>query len=189
MALVYKDCTPVGGIAHYCDPCDEGEKGRIRSIAFIAKSIASTIVAPWDLTTWLAAVEAETIHIIPQTSGTYDGGTPKEIPGFGDELTKKVGDDYVLTFKDPNYLENIAFYEALEKLEFIPAWRTETLVSFAGAGIKGCKVTAKAPVEDDLESIVAWNVEVKWFGESKPVSSATTPIVTLFSCFETDADS
>ncbi|MBN2787419.1 MAG: hypothetical protein JXQ69_03750 [Paludibacteraceae bacterium] len=181
MALTYKTCDPTTPVEHFCDSCGEGEKGRVRSVGLIDKSV--TIAIPYVLLDWTAAIEAGTITIIPETNGTFDGGTPKYVPGFGDKKEKKIGDDYVLTYKDPNYAENIAYYEALEKGDITPSWRTESLLHIA-KDAQGVQVNVKSPVEDDVDSIVVHIVEIKWFSKTKPLASPVLPIIDLFECFE-----
>ena len=48
-------------------------------------------------------------------------------------------------------------------------------------------VTAKAPIEEDLESTVVWNVEAKWFSKTKPAVTPVSVIATLLKCFEITA--
>lgn len=181
MAIEYKTCTPTEAVEHFCNSCDLGEKGRVRSVAHIDKSV--TIAIPYALAAWTAAIEAGTINIVPETTGTFDGGTPRMIPGFGNKKEKKIGYDYVLTYKDPNYAENIDYYEALEKGEIIPAWRSETLLHIAKDATE-VQITAKAPIEEDLDSVIVHVVEIKWFSKTKPLASPVLPIVDLFDCFQ-----
>lgn len=162
MSIVYKSCTPAVDADHFCNPCDAGEKGRVRSIVLIKKG--TTIASPFTSEAWTALIEAGTVIIIPETSGTFDGGTPKMITGFGDVKEKKIGDDYVLTIKDPNYKENINFWEYAEKETWNIGFRTETQLMIANADVS---ITAKAPVEDDLETTITWQIEAKWFSSSK----------------------
>ena len=179
MPIVYKSCTPAEAAEHFCNTCDTGEKGRVRSLVLIA--LGTTIATPLTSEAWTALVEAGTVVIIPETSGTFDGGTPKMITGFGDVKEKKIGDDYVLTVKDPNYKENISFWENTEKETWNIAFRSETQLMIVNAPVT---VTAKAPIEDDLETSITWNIEAKWFSSSKPKATPFAPIADLFSCFE-----
>lgn len=145
-------------VGHNCDPCEDKEHGRIRSVAFIHKSY--TFADPTSPTEWSDAIAAGHIIIIPQTNGSYDGGAPKEGPGYGDSPSVYLGSDFSAKFKDPNYASNCAFYNGLKRSRnYKFAYVTETKVHIAG---KTCVVLPKNPVADDLTSIVEWDVEVKW---------------------------
>ena len=91
MAIIYKSCTPSGGVPEYmCDPCTEGEKGRVRSVMFINKSLLVTLAviglgAKKNIETlsWIETqIEAGLIIIIPNVRGTYDGGAPSKVTGL-----------------------------------------------------------------------------------------------------------
>jgi len=149
---------------HICNPCDSIEHGRIRSIAFISNTV--TIVDPTSPTEWLAAIQANTVRIIPETSGTFDGGEAKEEAGFGDLETRLTGYSFSLNFKDPNYKDNAAFYNAIKySRSWKVAYRTETQIHLSDAAVS---VVPKTPVADDLNSAVVWEVQVKWQGSSLP---------------------
>jgi len=178
--LVYKTCaTDEDALVHVCDACETPELGRVRSFCLVKKG--TVIAIPFALEAWTAAVESGNIIIIPNSSGTFDGGTPKVGNGYGDEKERKLGDDYVLAVKDPAYAANVDFWQAAELETWNICFRTETLLHYVNSDVK---VTAKAPVEDDVESEIVWNVEAKWFSKNKPKASPSTPLVTLFKCFE-----
>jgi hypothetical protein len=178
--LVYKQCaTNEGALTHTCDPCIEPELGNVRSFALIKEG--TTIAIPFDLADWTAAVESGVIIIIPNSNGTFDGGSPKMGAGYGDDKERKLGDDYVLAVKDPAYAVNSDFWQAAEKEKWGVAFRSETQLHYVE---KAVKITAKAPIEGDTESEVVWNLDAKWFSKTKPKISAFEPLVSLFKCFE-----
>ena len=75
MAITYKNCDVDGdALVHACDPCLGTELGGIRSFVLIKKG--TVIAVPFVLASWTAAVEAGNVIIIPESNGTFDGGTP-----------------------------------------------------------------------------------------------------------------
>jgi hypothetical protein len=163
--------------AHVCNPCEEVEHGRVRSVAFISKGF--TFTDPTDPTEWQAGIDTGEIRIIPETLGAFDGGAPVEETGFGDLSTRLTGYDFSLTFKDPNYKDNCAFYDALKNSRnWRVAWRTEKSVHISEASVQALP---KNPITEELTSVVAWDTEVKWT-QSKLHCPYDVP-AGIFDCF------
>lgn len=180
----YKSCKSESlNLIHTCDPCNVAELGRVRSLALIKKG--TTITLPFDVEEWRTAIEAGNIIVLPDTIGSFDGGSPKMGSGYGDETERKLGDDYVLTVKDPAYANNVDFWQSAESEVWNVAFRSETKLQYVDADVK---LTAKAPIEEGLDSEVVWNVELKWFSKFKPKVSDVEPIKELFRCFEITED-
>jgi len=179
MAIVYKNCAPVGDLTYTCDPCAVPEMGMVRSLCLIKEGV--TVAVPLDLGTFTSSVEAGDIIVIPETRGSFDGGTPRMIPAYGDLTERKAGDDYVLLIKDPNYADNADFWEEVERHTWNLAFRSETQLHYVDASVQ---IMTKAPVEEDLNSQVVWNAEARWFSKTKPVITPVAPIATLLKCFE-----
>lgn len=179
MAIVYKQCGGAGkSVEHFCDPCSTTELGGIRSTVLIRKDSTFNITS--DLKAWEMAIQNNEVIIIPETKGSYDGGTPKNGPGYGDRKERVLGYDFVSNFKDPSYKENLDFWKWAEKQEWRYGFRTASLLHITDTVVQ---LTAKAPVDEDIDSEVVWNVEVKWFSVNKPSFTDCTPIKKLFSCF------
>lgn len=149
---------------HFCDPCETIEQGRIRSVAFIKSSFAFT-----DKTSpvqWAAGINSGDIIIIPQTKGTFDGGSEVESPGYGDQATRLTGYNFSAEFSDPNYNENCDFYNAIKNSRAYKfAYRTSTQTHITDSVVQ---VIPKNPVGDDINSEVVWSVGVKWSGADLP---------------------
>ena len=176
----YKTCAQtIGALTHVCDPCDTPEMGRVRSLILIKKG--TTIEFPLVKTDWQTAIEAGDIIIIPRTIGSFDGGTPVVGDGYGNETERKLADDYVLSVRDPNFADNVDFWENAEKEVWNVAWITETKLHYANADVR---LTAKAPVEEGLDTRVVWNVELKWRSQSKPKVVAYDTIADYLKCFD-----
>lgn len=145
-------------LEHFCDDCGKIEGARVRSVAFIHESF--TFTNKEDPTEWMAGILAKKILVINKTQGSFDGGSPKEAPGFGDQLVRTIGSDYVLQFKDPNYKENRVFYNELKRSRsYSVAFRTETQTHYSNVAVN---VEVKNPIADDLNADVLWDVTSKW---------------------------
>ena len=176
----YKSCAQtVGALTHVCDPCDTPEMGRVRSIVLIKSG--TVIELPLSKTEWQAAIEAGNIIIIPEVIGSFDGGTPVYGEGYGNKKEKKLYDDYVLPFRDPNYADNEDFWQEAEQVEWNAGYCTETLFHYINAPVS---LAAKAPVEEGLDTRVVWNVELKWSSKKKPQATPIEPVAEFFKCFE-----
>lgn len=179
LAYSLYDCE--GSIeAPICDPClDEIEHGRVRGVGYVAKDYVATLQAdPETIDAWTAGIAAGKIFIIPATQGTFDGGAPVEVPGYGDVDTKVIGYKFTLAYKDPTLKANTPFYNSIKNSgNYHVAFRTETLTRLSD---NPATVKPKSPVDDDLNSEVVWNVEVTF---SQPDHSVPfiTP-VDLFTC-------
>ena len=149
---------------HICDPCEEIELGRIRSVAFIKNTFAFT--DPSDPTEWEAGFAAGDIILIPQTKGNFDGGAEVEAPGYGDQATRLTGYNFQAQYQDPNYRLNCAFYNALKNSrQYKFAYRTQTQIHITDTTVQ---VIPKNPVQDDTTKEVVWDVIVKWSGSNLP---------------------
>lgn len=186
MSLQRITCGDVTGepLVHSCNPCGR-ELGRIRGVALVDGSV--------DLTSLIDALKGETenaisifegliesgqLHLVSESTGTFDGGAAQTGDGYGDEETRLLGYLYTLQFKDPSYSGNKDFYERAENDHWKMIWRTETLLHFAD---KPATIQAIAPVEEDITSAVVWNVTATWKSKDKP---DIAPIGALAKYFE-----
>lgn len=149
---------------HVCDPCEAREKGRIGSVAYIKKEFEFT--DPSNPEEWRTGIEAGDIIIIPEVTGSFDGGSEVEGPGYGRQATSLIGYNFTSNFKDPNYKNNCDFYNGLKNSR---AWRyayvTETQVHLTTNPVVSIP---KNPVTEELNSDVVWDVTVKWSDSNLP---------------------
>lgn len=163
---------------HYCDPCENPEHGRVRGVAFIRDSFEFT--DPSNPVEWQTGIGNKDIIIIPQTNGSFDGGSEIEVPGYGDQATKLTGYNFVLTVNDPNYANNATFYNQLKRSrEWKAAYRTETKLHIID---KVVSVVPKNPVAEDITSEVVWNLAIKWSDEDLPIPYDLPE--GIFTCFD-----
>ena len=163
--LIYKDCIEESeGLQYICDPCEITEGGGVRSLCLLKKG--TTIPNPYTQLDIDILVGAGLMHVMPETRGSFDGGTPKMITGYGDNKERNIGSDYVLQVKDPTFADNYAFWEAVEnKEDWNIAFRTETQLAVVYDDVT---ITTKAPAEEGIDTEVVWDIECKWFSKSKP---------------------
>lgn len=149
---------------HICDNCGDIELGGIRSVGYLRNTAA--ISDPSDPTEWEALFAAGDLILIPETKGTFDGGSPVFAPGYGDQQQRLVGYNFTLTYQDPNYKQNCDFYNAMK---FSRGWkfvyRTETQIHIVDYTVQA---TPTNPVEEDKTTEVTWNVSVTWTGKNNP---------------------
>lgn len=198
MAIVYKKCVGPDGVGEYmCDPCITGEKGRVRGVAYIHKSLEEDITAESSVvgvknieskTWWETQILAGLIIVVPKTRGTYDGGTSNNVTGFGDKKEYRASKTHVVVYNDPNHTDNDEFYQSIEDNaeEFFLAWRTNAELRVSTETLMS--VDAKDAVEEDVDSIVTWNVTCTW---EQPRAKKNVPIYKLgtvkdvFNCVDT----
>lgn len=166
-------------LTHTIDDCNR-ELGRIRGVIlfdenYAVETLMSKITSETPsvqqeaLALLDAGIQAGSIILIPQTTGTYNGGEAKTTDAFRDGETRKLWDEYTLEFKDPSYWLNKDFWQAAEQRRWRIAWRTETLLRYSD---KAVNIIAKDPVEDNLQSTVTWNITATWKSKNKPAITA-----------------
>lgn len=176
MGVIYKSCTPEA-MAHVCDPCMTTEGARVRGVLLFDTD--SGLDETSTLNEFESGIESGKVHVIPETSGSYDGGTDKTGDGYGDETERKLGEDHVVTFNDPSFAGNRDFWQKAEKKKWHIAFRSETkLHVVADAKVR---ISAHAPVAESIDDAVVWNVTASWFSKDKPAVVDLEAFEDLFS--------
>jgi hypothetical protein len=160
---------------HIADNCPGAiEHARARSVGFVHTSYLDVLkLDPTDEATWVAGIDEKQIIIIPDTTGTYDGGTPVDGPGYGDLETSLAGYRHVVNYKDPNYRENVDFYNAIKySRSWVPAIRLETQTILFD---KPAVIIPKTPVTENLTDDVVVDVELRISQPDLPVPFDTPP--------------
>jgi hypothetical protein len=138
------------------------------------------MVDPTSLAAWQAGVISGDIIILPETSGAYDPGEPKELKGYGNRKSSYGPRTMKLTMADPDYYENYAFYnEIINRTDLVPVFRTSSLIHIFD---KVASIKAKDPVADDLEEEVVWQVECEIVSSNLPSIHKSELIESIFSC-------
>lgn len=154
---------------HFCDPCTPKELGGVRTAGFIKSNFVFT--DPSSASEWNNGFVStpRNIILIPEVYGTFDGGTPLESQGFGDNPTSLDGYDFTVQFFDPNFIGNCDFYDTLknDRNGYKFFFRTGSQVWLSD---KTVTVIPKSPVAQDIKSKVLWDVTVKWTSANLPCS-------------------
>lgn len=186
LMMSYASTYGCGGTdaVHTCHDCPDGrvrEFARVRSGGFIKKAYLATLLAtPTTAATWNTGIAAGNIIMLPETSGSFDPGDPKELKGYGDRKSSFGPRTMKLVINDPDYIDNYAFYNEISgRTDLVPFYRTSSLVHIFD---KAASVKAKDPVADDLEEEVVWNVESEVISSNLPSKHVTTDIEAVFSC-------
>lgn len=169
MSIYYPTSDCAGGVVpdYTCNPCPDYEYGRIRGIALIKNTYVDTLIAaPTNSALWAAGVDAGDVVIIYKTQGNYDGGATQELTGFGDDATFNGNTTHTLVYRDPNTVDNCDFYNAVRgSSAYTVAFRTSSKVWFAEESVT---ITPKNVVQDDINTVLAWEVTVKWTNPDSP---------------------
>ncbi len=169
---------------HICHDCPGGrisEFARARRGGFIKLAYLATIAAdPTLLSSWTNGIEDGSIIILPETSGSYDPGAPKELKGFGNRKKSYGPRTMKLTLVDPDYADNYHFYnEISDREDLVPFFVTSSLLHLFDTE---ASITAADPVVDDLEEGVFWNVECEVTSKNLPSKHNVANILEVFVC-------
>ncbi|MDB5199147.1 MAG: hypothetical protein JWO92_1110 [Chitinophagaceae bacterium] len=169
---------------HVCHDCPDGrvrEFARTRSAGFIKKAaLATVLAAPTTEATWTDGITAGDVIMCPETSGSFDPGTPKELKGFGNRKVSYGPRTMKLSFNDPDYAGNYAFYNEISgRTDLVPFYRTSSLVHIFDTE---ATVIASDPVADDLEEEIIWNVVCEVISQNLPTKHEIADIEAVFGC-------
>lgn len=182
-AAIY-GCPEGSEAIHHCHDCP-GERhveyARTRAGGFVKRGYYATLVGALStLATWTDGVANGDIIILPELSGSYDPGTPKELKGFGNRKVTYGAREMTWTFSDPEYLDNYDFYnEITQRSNLIPFFITSSLLHLFD---KEATIVGGDPIVDDLEEIVVWNGTAKIVSNNLPAKHALTGIEDVFTC-------
>lgn len=169
---------------HVCHDCPGGrvrEFARTRSSGFIKKAYLATLLAAVITpSTWTTGINNGNIIMCPETAGSFDPGTPKELKGFGNRKVSYGPRTMKLSFSDPDYVDNYAFYNEISgRTDLVPFYRTSSLVHIFDTE---ATVVASDPVADDLEAEVTWDVVCEVVSQNLPSKHSISAISSVFSC-------
>lgn len=190
MSLQRITCESESGtpVVHVCNPCNDKEGGRVRGMCYVntgfdlAPLKAALKAGTGAKTIFAAAIESGDIHIIPETTGTYNGGEPTYGAGYGDESQRLTSRNHQLEISDPSYAENEEFYTELEKDQWIPMWRGDKLLHI---GSKPASVVATDPIEEGLDTDVVWKASINWTDKQRASIYSVEQIAEYFDgCWE-----
>lgn len=169
--------TSIG--SHDCDPCPSREHGRIRGVGYINEDYYSTIAAdPLNSSLWTAGLDLGTLGIIniPEVEGESAEPAEQVRTGFGDVKDFLLSFDWSISYRDPNFLDNCDFYNSMNNTRgvYYFYYRTETQTYITDQPVT---VIAKQIIENDINSLVLWKVDVKWSSLNIPCNYTSVPIL------------
>jgi hypothetical protein len=180
MSVYYNPC----GVAlpdYVCAPCGitNKEKGRVRSLFFVSAAYYGTLMTdPTNPVIWANGVASKDIIVVPQTQGSFNGGTPIKEPGYGDQKEVITGYDFQIQAKDPNYNANTMFYDAIASSnQWHVGWRSSSKSKISGVP---ATIAPSAPIDDDINATVEWNLDIT-FTEANHQAPFNAP-ATVFKC-------
>ena len=156
------NCADGVSVTHECDAC-ENEFARVRGVILIDHT-AELSDTPTD-TEVEALIQSGQATVIPETSGSYDGGAPKMGAGVGDEAERLLGYDHTGSFVDPTYAPNQEFWDRAARKKFKMLFKTSSKLHFVKEPVR---ITANNEIADDLGAKIGWSIEFKWFAPNHP---------------------
>lgn len=155
-------CVPA--IPPFVTPECPDEMGRIVGLAFIHKNIHASIYAdPSNNALWVDGAYAADLVVFQQVRGTYDGGSPIDVPGFGNQDTRTINADRTLTVQVEGVKNNEGFWDGIRRSsEYFVAIVVGGDYDLLLINNKEINVFAGPPVEEGLDTNVTWNVSIKW---------------------------
>jgi len=149
-----------------CSDCPTKELGGVRSLWLQKDTFAFSDIT--DVAEWQAAINNKDVYVFPKTRGSMEQAET-ESPGFGDQSTNVDGYDFTINAFEPNFTENIDFWNAIKKSNnYKVGYRTETKVFLSD---DACGIIPKAPVGEDIKMAVVWNLVFKFSQEDYPTAS------------------
>lgn len=138
------------------------ELGGIVAVAIIDKDEAPTLANLREATFWTSKINAspQKYFIIPETRGSYPGGTPVEEEGYGRTSTIRTGADHELTFEVRGILANRNFAAAVNQT----ATHNFVWVTNDGIGhyVEDVSIYMKMVIDQNIKTTERWNGSVKW---------------------------
>jgi hypothetical protein len=151
-----------------CIDCDDTvEHARIGAGAVVHEDAYADIIAdPSNDTVWQTAIAAGKVIIMPKLRGTFDGGTPKIVDGYGRQKNRTTGSDFSASVEDPTYKANWAFYNSLVgKTTWHFAYVTESQCHISGVPVN---FAPKNPITNNVDDAVVWITDITWFEAFTP---------------------
>jgi hypothetical protein len=181
MSIYYPtgNCGAAAALPPYaCSPCLDREFGRIRKLLLYKEGHA-----PTDFTStsqWQALLAAGNAIFLWKVNGEYDGGETEEIDGFGDVEKENGSTTHKAVIRDPYVKDNHDWANAIKDYtNWIPVLFTSSRMWDAG---EPCSIKVKAPIENNLKSVMTYEYTLTWSSPDLPTPHAI-PAGIFDSCF------
>ena len=165
------NCRP--NIPDFTSPDCDFESGRVVALAFVHKDIHAAIYAdPTNAALWVDGDYAADLHIFQEVRGTYDGGSPIDVPGLGSQDSRVINADRSMTVAIEGVKNNESFFnEIVKSHNYRVAFVVGGDYSLLLINNVATSIFAGAPVEEGLDSQVNWACTIKWKDINNPQSS------------------
>lgn len=153
------------------DNCfDEGEPNRIVHVAFVKKGTAIDMTTATTFKTDILAAElAGNATIIRSVTGQKAEPSIKTAAGAGLQSTKTVGKEHTISAIDPQYVDNVAFWNGIENTAAnydLFYWTTNKVWVPV---TKAISITVSDPITDDITTEMAAKFTVTWSQKTNPL--------------------
>ncbi len=144
------------------------ELARVRYVALIHQSVYADIMSdPENPIIWQAAATSGMVIILPQTQGEYNGGEPIYSRGFGYSEQTLLAYNFSVSYKDPDYIGNLAHYNSIAgSRNFYIAFCSETVMRISQR--PGTLVVSN-PITNSLKDEVNFLINYKWTHNLMPL--------------------
>jgi hypothetical protein len=164
------NCRP--NIPEFTTPECVVESGRVVALAFIHKDIHAAIYAdPSNASLWVDGDYSADLFIFKEVRGTYDGGSPIEIPGTGNQDSKIINYDRSMLVTIPGVKDNEGFWDEIVKSNnYRVAYVTGNYQTLFINNVN-TSIGSGSPAEEGLDSEFNWKIPIKWKELKNPKSS------------------
>jgi hypothetical protein len=149
------------------------ESGRIVALAFIHKDVFPAIYAnPSNAALWVDSSYSSDVIVFKNVRGSFDGGSPIEVSGVGNQSTRVINADRSASVMIPGVKGNEDVWNEIVKergyrVAFVVGANYDLLL----LNNVDTSIFAVAPVEEGLDTEIMWNVSIKWKDIKNPKSS------------------
>jgi hypothetical protein len=142
------------------------------ALAFIHKDIFAPIYAdPTNASLWVDGDYSADLFIFKEVRMTYDGGSPIDVPGIGNQDTRVINADRSLTGAIQGVKGNESFWnEIVKSHEYRVGFVTGNYQTLFLNNVD-TSIFAGAPVEEGLDTALNWMSTIKWKDINNPQSS------------------
>ena len=164
-------------IPEYIEPDCSLESGRVVALSFIHKDIHAAIYAdPSIAGNWVDGAYASDLFVFQEVRGSFDGGSPVDVPGVGNQDVRTINVDRSMTITIPGVKGNEGFWDEMVKTG---NYRVAAVVGGAYDLLfinnVDTSIVAVPVVEEGLDSAVNWTVTIKW-KDIKNMRTSSVPV-------------
>lgn len=163
---------------HTCSDCLDLEFAKVRGIGLMEFDFS---LEDWTSTEeWQQAIADGDIDIVPNLRGSYTAN-PVEGAGYGNLISTLLFDEHQLNVFDPEFVGNVAFWNAYKKLRTKKVvWITENYV-FVPQNNKKVSITTPTNISDNDGEVIEQAVVFKWRDRDAALPYAIPS--DIFECF------